>query len=73
MIFDKQDKMNYDFVDFNGNKWCLQFVDVYNLFTNDINKSAGFEVASDSLTMRERDYFLDNRHKHFMNYMQLSK
>ena len=72
MIFDKQPEIDYGFTDFNGGKWCNQFVDTYNQFTSDINKTAGIDIASDSLTMRGRDHLLDTRHKHFIHYMQLS-
>jgi hypothetical protein len=42
------------------------YINTYNLMTDDINKSALIEVKSDSLTQKERDYFLDQRHKHFL-------
>lgn len=65
MIHEKQDFISYGFIDMNGKAWPDQWIDTYNNFTRDINKSAGFEVKADSLTQKERDFFLDNRHKFY--------
>lgn len=71
MIYEKQPITSYGFVDFNGNQWCNAWVDTYNRFTHDINKSAGIEVKSGSLTQKERDFYLDQRHKTFVQLLSI--
>ena len=73
MNYEKQPTIPYGFTDFNGGIWCSAWVDTYNRFTHDINKSAGFPVAIDSLTQKERDFYLDQRHKTFVQYMEILK
>lgn len=65
-IFSKQDYIEKGFKDINGNTWSDAFIGSYNLMTDEINKSAGIPVYSDSLTMQERDFMLDQRHRHYV-------
>lgn len=73
MIYKKQSIIKYGFIDFYGNQWCDQWVDTYNRFTRDINKSAEIEVKSGSLTEKERNFYLDQRHKYYAQCADIAK
>ena len=60
----------YGFTDFNGNTWRDSEVDGMNSYNRDINKSANVAMTSDSLTWRERNFFLDQRHKYMALVME---
>lgn len=55
--YEIQPYIEYGFIDYNGNKWCDEWVNTYNRYTDDIN-SESWQV--------ERDLLLDNRHKFFI-------
>ncbi len=72
MIYDKQKMIGYSFTDMNGNTWKKQWVDCYNNLTNDINKSAGIVCNPNSLMDIEREFFLDQRHKNYVQFCELA-
>jgi hypothetical protein len=72
MIYKKQPRIEHNFIDMNGNKWPHQWVNAYNMLTDAINKSAGINIKSDSLTQKERDFLLDQRHKQYVVYCELA-
>jgi len=67
--FTLQPMISDPFLDINGNSWPNTFIATYNRFTQLINRSAGKEIARESLTYNEREFYLDQRHK---NYVQFS-
>lgn len=69
--YEAQQPIEYGFTDFMGGTWCDAWVDTYNQLTADINKSANMPVYSDSLTQQERDFFLDQRNRTFVQYMEI--
>jgi len=69
--YDVQPAIEYGFKAFNKYQWCNSWVDSYNNLTRDINKSSNFPVKSDSLTQKERDFFLDQRHKLFVMFVDI--
>lgn len=73
MIHEKQPMMKYSHTDMNGNLWSKHAVDFYNQLTKDINKSADIEVKTDSLTDQEREFFLDQRHKNYIQFCSMAK
>lgn len=73
MQYETQQYIEYGFKDFQGGYWCAAWVDTYNRLTDDINKSANIEIESGSLTHKEREFLLDQRHKNFVQFMELAK
>ena len=71
MVYKKQPMLTSLFVDMNGHAWPEEWVTSYNRYTRDINKSAGIDVSSESLTQKERDFYLDQRHRHFVQRCEL--
>jgi hypothetical protein len=71
--YEQQSNMQYSYIDYMGNKWPDHFIDTYNRYTNDVNKSAGIPIKPDSLTQKERDFFLDQRHAFFVSVVNLLK
>ena len=65
MIFEKQQHIKIGFIDFNYNEWSQAEIDAYNGFTDCINNTAEIEIKRDSLSMQERDFYLDQRHEFF--------
>jgi len=73
MVHEKQPLIEYGFKDYAGNTWYDLWVDSYNEFTHLINRSAGIEIKSDSLTQQERDFYLDQRHKTYVQFVDICK
>ena len=73
MIYETQPRIDHGFKDMNGNIWPHQWINAYNILTDEINKTAGIEIKSDSLQQRSRDFLLDQRHKQFVTYCELAK
>ena len=72
MIYEEQAMITPDAKDMNGNTWNRYFINTYNQYTKDINKSAGIEVKKDSLTEKERQFFLDQRHKSYIQFCEIT-
>lgn len=72
----KTDKVEYGFVDFNGNSWCNAWVDSYNNYSKDIANLLHFVGVEypkvGSLMRKHLDFLLDNRHRYFVLCMNLS-
>jgi len=69
MQHEKQAIMPYDFTDFMGNVWPAAYVNAYNNYLPDINKSAGIDILPGSLTEKERTTYLNRRHDFFTTTM----
>jgi hypothetical protein len=59
----KQKILQQGFTDFKGNMWCEVWVNTYNMFTEKINQARG----------ESREFLLDQRHRLFVSYLELSK
>lgn len=71
MIYDKQSQIGYEFTDMNGNPWANNWINTYNEFTRLINRH--LVCDPDSLTQQERDFYLDQRHKHYVQCAAIAK
>lgn len=65
MIYDTQPMLD-TLTDMDGNLWPDSMLASYNNFTHYINQSANIEVVPGSLVDAERTFFLDQRHKHYV-------
>lgn len=66
-----QKPIEYGFQDINGNTWCDPWVDTYNRLTEIINRSGDGIV--DSLSEREREFYLDQRHRQHVQFADLAR
>ncbi len=73
MKHDMQPQTEYGFIDMHGHKWCNAWVDTYNRFTDKVNKSAGVELHAGSLAANEREFYLDQRHKTFVQFINIKR
>jgi len=70
----KTEKMVYGFEDINGNKWCNAWVDSYNSFNTILEKYKTIPYNQLSpLTLKEMNFYLDQRHKQYVMFLELSK
>ena len=72
VIHDKQPMIEYGFKDMDGNIWCDSWVDSYNELTRLVNKSAGIEICS-GLLVNERDFYLNQRHKLYVQFLDIKR
>lgn len=59
--------------DFNGKVWNKNQIDIYNRYTDAINESAGVDIKPRSLTDKEREFHLNQRHQYFVTILDLNK
>ena len=69
--YEQQSNIEYGYIDYMGNKWPDRFIDTYNRYTADINKSAGIPIKPDSLTQKEREFYLNQRHAFFIEVVKM--
>jgi len=69
--YEQQSNIEYGYIDYMGNKWPDRFIDTYNRYTNDVNKSAGIPIKPDSLTQKEREFYLNQRHAFFIEVVKM--
>lgn len=66
--------MEYGFVDWNGNKWSNSAVDTYNRFNDEVAKRDKLPYDDrTSLAFKELEFYKDQRHKTFVQLMEVSK
>lgn len=65
--------MEYGFVDYNGNQWSNNAVDTYNRFNAEVAKRDTVHFKSlDSLAFKELEFYKDQRHKNFVQLMEIA-
>lgn len=58
--------------DFNGNVWSKHQVVAYNRYTDAVNETAGVDIKPRSLTDKEREFRLNQRHQYFVAIVALN-
>jgi len=67
------EKIEYGFVDFNGNKWSNNSVDTYNRFNAEVAKRDNLPYNDrSSLAFKELEFYKNQRHKNFVQLMEIA-
>ena len=67
------EKIEYGFVDFNGNQWSNVSVDTYNRFNAEVAKRDNLPYDDrSSLAFKELEFYKDQRHKNFVQLMDIT-
>ena len=70
----RNDKINYGFEDINGNIWPNSWVDSYNQLGEKLKKYQGIKESELSpLTRNEMNFYLDQRHRLFVMFLDIFK
>ncbi|MEI6423718.1 MAG: hypothetical protein WCP55_15985 [Lentisphaerota bacterium] len=64
--------MDYGFIDYNGNAWSNASVDTYNLIDAEVSKRLKLNPAYGSLARTELEFYLDQRHKTFVQLSEIN-